>query len=87
MGASVGSITTLLSKEFTLLVVVSIALAVVPAYFILDYWLSQFAYRVEITFFIFAASALGALLIAGLTVGYQAFKAALLEPVKSLRSE
>lgn len=87
MGASVTSITALLSREFTLLVVISILLAVVPAYFLLDYWLSQFAYRVEITVFIFAISSFGALLIAWLTVGYQALKAALIEPVKSLRYE
>jgi len=59
----------------------------VPAYFLLDYWLSQFAYRVEITVFIFAISSLGALAIAWFTVGYQALKAALIEPVKSLRYE
>ncbi|MFM9837495.1 MAG: ABC transporter permease [Cyclobacteriaceae bacterium] len=87
MGASVSGITTLLSKEFTLLVVVSIVLAVVPAYFMLDYWLGQFAYRVEITFAIFAISSLGALFIAWITVGFQAFKAALIKPVDSLRSE
>lgn len=87
MGASVSSVTTLLSKEFTLLVVISIILAVVPSYFLLDYWLSQFAYRVEITVFIFAISSLGALAIAWLTVGYQALRAARIEPVKSLRYE
>jgi putative ABC transport system permease protein len=87
MGASVGGITTLLSKEFTLLVIVSIVLAVVPAYYLLDYWLGQFAYRIEITFAIFAISSLGALLIAWITVGFQAFKAALIKPVDSLRSE
>jgi putative ABC transport system permease protein len=87
MGASVSGITTLLSKEFTLLVVVSILLAVAPAYFMLDYWLNQFAYRIEITFAIFAISSLGALLIAWITVGFQAFKAALIKPVDSLRSE
>ncbi len=87
MGASVSGITALLSKEFTVLVMVSIILAVVPAYFLLDYWLGQFAYRVEITIFIFAASSLGALFIAWLTVGFQALKAALAKPVDSLRSE
>jgi putative ABC transport system permease protein len=87
MGASVGGITALLSKEFTILVVVAIVLAIVPAYFMLDYWLGQFAYRVDITVAIFAISALGALLIAWVTVGFQAFKAALIKPVDSLRSE
>ncbi len=87
LGASVSGITTLLSKEFTLLVLVSIVLAIVPAYYLLDYWLGQFAYRVEITFAIFAVSSLGALFIAWITVGFQAFKAALTKPVDSLRSE
>ncbi len=87
MGASVSGITTLLSKEFTLLVVVSIILAVIPAYLLLDYWLGQFAYRVEISVAIFAISSLGALFIAWVTVGFQAFKAALAKPVDSLRTE
>lgn len=87
MGASVSGITTLLSKEFTVLVVASILLAIVPAYYLLDYWLGQFAYRVEITFSIFSISSLGALFIAWITVGFQAFKAALIKPVDSLRSE
>ena len=87
MGASVSGIIALLSREFTLLVVFSVALAVVPAYLLLDYWLGQFAYRVEITFLLFAASSIGALLIAWLTVGFQALKAALTKPVESLRSE
>jgi putative ABC transport system permease protein len=87
MGASVGGIAALLSKEFTILVVVAIVLAIVPAYFMLDYWLGQFAYRVDITVAIFAISSFGALLIACVTVGFQAFKAALIKPVDSLRSE
>ncbi len=87
LGATVSGITTLLSKEFTILVIISIVIAVVPAYFLLEYWLGQFAYRVEITFAIFAISSLGALFIAWITVGFQAFKAALTKPVDSLRSE
>ncbi|NOS93855.1 MAG: hypothetical protein HOP30_18210, partial [Cyclobacteriaceae bacterium] len=87
LGASVSGITTLLSKEFTVLVLIAIVLAIVPAYYLLDYWLGQFAYRVQITFAIFAISSLGALFIAWITVGFQAFKAALTKPVDSLRSE
>lgn len=87
MGASVMSVTTLLSKEFTILVVVSIAMAVVPAYFVLDYWLNQFAYRININFVTFVVGSIGALLIAWATVGFQAFKAALAKPVDSLRNE
>ncbi len=87
MGASVMGVTTLLSKEFTILVVVSIAMAVVPAYFVLDYWLSQFAYRIDINFVTFVVGSVGALLLAWATVGFQAFKAALAKPVDSLRNE
>ncbi|NOS93762.1 MAG: FtsX-like permease family protein, partial [Cyclobacteriaceae bacterium] len=72
LGASVSGITTLLSKEFTVLVLIAIVLAIVPAYYLLDYCLGQFAYRVQITFAIFAISSLGALFIAWITVGFQA---------------
>jgi putative ABC transport system permease protein len=87
MGASVMGVTTLLSKEFTILVIVSIVMAVVPAYFILDYWLNQFAYRINMNFVTFVVGSVGALLIAWATVGFQAFKAALAKPVDSLRNE
>jgi len=87
MGASVVGVTALLSKEFTILVVVSIATAVVPAYIMLDYWLSQFAYRININILTFVLGSVGALLIAWLTVGFQALKAALAKPVNSLRYE
>jgi putative ABC transport system permease protein len=87
MGASVLGIATLLSKEFTILVVISIVLAVVPAWFILDYWLNQFAYRIDISVFVFVFSGLAALLIAWGTVAFHAVKAALAKPINSLRYE
>jgi putative ABC transport system permease protein len=87
MGASVSSITTLLSKEFTLLVLVSIVLAIVPAYFMVNYWLSQFAYRIEVGAMVFILSGVAALVIAWLTVLYQSLKAAMVKPVNSLRYE
>ncbi len=87
MGATVLSITTLLSKEFTLLVVVSIVIAVVPAWFILDYWLKQFAYRIDVGVGVFIISSVCALLIAWLTVAFHAIKAAMAKPVNSLRYE
>jgi putative ABC transport system permease protein len=77
----------LLSKEFTVLVVISIILAVIPAWFTLNYWLSQFAYHVDISITVFFLSGLTALLIAWLTVAFHAFKAALSKPVDSLRYE
>ncbi|MFM7431128.1 MAG: ABC transporter permease, partial [Flammeovirgaceae bacterium] len=87
MGASIGNITALLSKEFTLLVLISIVLAIVPAYFMANYWLSQFAYRIDVGVFVFIWSGLAALVIAWLTVLYQSLKAALVKPVNSLRYE
>ncbi len=87
MGASVISITTLLSREFTVLVIVSIVLAIVPAYFMTSYWLGQFAYRVEPGITVFVLSGLSALLIAWLTVIFQSLKAAMIKPVDSLRYE
>ncbi|HEY5823089.1 MAG TPA: FtsX-like permease family protein, partial [Cyclobacteriaceae bacterium] len=87
MGATVFSITTLLSKEFTILVIVSIVLAFVPAYFILDYWLGQFAYRIDVSMTVFAISGISALAIAWITVAFQALKAAMAKPVNSLRYE
>jgi putative ABC transport system permease protein len=87
MGASIGSITALLSKEFTLLVLISILLAIVPSYFMVNYWLSQFAYRIDVGVLVFVWSGLAALVIAWFTVLYQSLKAALVKPVNSLRYE
>ncbi|MFM8912383.1 MAG: ABC transporter permease [Flammeovirgaceae bacterium] len=87
MGASVGSVTALLSKEFTVLVVISIILAVAPAYFMVKYWLNQFAYRIDVGITVFVLSGLAALVIAWLTVLYQSLKAAMVKPVNSLRYE
>lgn len=87
MGASVTSITALLLREFTLLVVISIVLAVVPAYLMVKYWLDQFAYRIEVGATVFVLSGLAALVIAWLTVLYQSLKAAMVKPVNSLRYE
>ena len=87
MGASVYSITTLLSKEFTILVSISIVLAVVPAYFMVTYWLDQFAYKIEPEFSVFILSSVSALVIAWITVIFQSLKAAMVKPVSSLRCE
>jgi putative ABC transport system permease protein len=87
MGATVFSITTLLSKEFTMLVVISIVLAFVPAWFILDYWLDQFAYRIDVSVAVFIISGVAALAIAWTTVAFQALKAAMAKPINSLRYE
>lgn len=87
MGASVVGITTLLSKEFTVLVILSVLIAVVPAWLVLNFWLDQFAYRIEVSILVFVFSGLAALIIAWLTVAFHAVKAALAKPVNSLRYE
>jgi putative ABC transport system permease protein len=87
LGASVSSIVALLSKDFVRLVLIAIVIATPIAYFSMQWWLDDFAYRIEIGPGIFALAGVLALLIALATVSYQAIKAALADPVKSLRYE
>ena len=87
LGASVGSITTLLSKDFIKLVVISILVASPIAWYAMNSWLTDFAYRIDIEWWIFPLAGLLAILIAVATVSYQAISAALVNPVKSLKSE
>ncbi|GAB4031799.1 FtsX-like permease family protein [Spirosoma jeollabukense] len=87
LGASVSSIVALLSKDFLTLVLIAIVLASPVAYYAMNRWLEDFAYRIEISGWVFAGAGLLAMVIALLTVSYQSIKAALVNPVKSLRSE
>ncbi len=87
LGASVAGITALLAKDFLKLVGIAILLAAPVAYYFMDQWLADFAYRIRLEWWIFAAAGIGALSIAFLTVGFQSLKAALANPVKSLKSE
>ena len=87
LGASVASITALLSKDFLLLVLLAIFIASPIAYYFMDKWLQDFAYRISISWWVFAAAGGLAVLIAFLTVGFQSIKAALMNPVKALKSE
>ncbi|AXY74878.1 ABC transporter permease [Paraflavitalea soli] len=87
MGASVPSIVNLLSKEFLKLVVISFFIAAPAAWYFMTQWLHDFAYRTPITWWIFAVAGIAALVIALTTISFQAIKAALTNPVKSLRSE
>jgi putative ABC transport system permease protein len=87
LGASVSNITTLLSKDFIKLVFFSIIVASPVAYFLMNKWLQEFAYRISINWWIFFAAGIIALLIALFTVSFQAIKAAIANPVKSLRTE
>jgi len=88
MGASVGSIVILLSKDFTKMVAMAFVLAVPVAWYVMEHWwLQNFAYRIQIGFWIFSGAGIVAILIAWLTVSYQSIKAATSDPVKSLRYE
>ncbi|MBC7922727.1 MAG: FtsX-like permease family protein, partial [Ferruginibacter sp.] len=87
LGASVNSIATLLSKDFLRLVVVALLIAAPLAWWAMHSWLQDFEYRVAIEWWVFATAGVGSVLIALVTVGYQAIKAATANPVKSLRTE
>lgn len=87
LGASVGGIVALLSKDFLILVLLSAIIATPVAWYLLERWLQDFAYHVQISWLLFAVAAAGALLIAFATVGLQAWKAAGANPVNSLRAD
>ncbi len=87
LGASVTSVTVLLSKDFIRLVLVAIVIAAPAGWFIMTKWLQGFAYRTPIHWWVFALAGLGAIIIALITVSFQAIKAAVANPVKSLRAE
>lgn len=87
LGASVFNVWRLLSKEFVGLIIVAFCLGAPLAYYVLSGWLQNYQYRTELSWWIFALAGVGALLITLLTVSFQAIKAALVNPVKSLRSE
>jgi putative ABC transport system permease protein len=87
LGASILSITGLISKQFILLVLISNIIAWPFAYYFMDKWLQDFAYRIEITWWLFVLSGGIALMIALITVSYQAIKAATANPVEALRYE
>ncbi|GAB3794620.1 ABC transporter permease [Spirosoma humi] len=87
LGASVLNLATLLSKDFLRLVLIANGIAFPLAWWATNQWLQEFAYHIEVEWWVFVVSGILALAIALATVSYQAIKAALLNPVKSLRSE
>ncbi|HEY5406483.1 MAG TPA: ABC transporter permease [Ginsengibacter sp.] len=87
LGASTGHLIYLLSKDFLLLVGIAFIVAVPVTWFVMKGWLNDFAYRINISWWIFLIAGFIALLIALLTVSFQAIKAAIANPVKSLRTE
>lgn len=87
LGASVSGIVKLLSKDFLKLVATSIIIAIPIAWYAMDNWLQDFAYRIEINWWIFIVAGIIAILIAMLTVSFQAVKAAIANPADSLKTE
>ncbi len=87
LGATVSNVVAMLSKDFLILVIIAAVVAFPLAWWAMHTWLQDFAYRIDIGWWVFAMAGFAALLIALLTVSFQAIKAAIANPVKSLRSE
>lgn len=87
LGASLTSLLQLFSKEFTILIIVSFFIAVPVAWYLMHSWLNNFVYRIPLSIWFFLTAIGGSILIAWITVGYKAMRAALANPVKALRSE
>jgi putative ABC transport system permease protein len=87
LGASVASIVSMLTKDFVVLVFIAIAIAAPLAYWGIHQWLQDFAFRIHIGWTVFVVAGIAAILITLITVGVQAIKAAVANPVKSLKTE
>ena len=87
LGATINQVVLMLSREFLLMVFIAFVIAVPVTWYIMNNWLQEFAYRIHINWLTFALSGAIALLIAFITVSFQAIKAAIANPVKSLRTE
>ncbi|TKK68251.1 FtsX-like permease family protein [Ilyomonas limi] len=87
LGAGISHIVFIFSKEFTLLIIVAFVIAAPVAWYVSNNWLQSFAYRIHIGIWIFIVAILASVIIAWITVGYKAVRAAIVNPVKSLRSE
>ena len=87
LGASMSSLFSLLSSEFLMLVIIALMIALPISWYAMSSWLQGFAYRTSLQWWMFALSGMTIILIAMITVSFQAVKAALINPIKSLRSE
>jgi putative ABC transport system permease protein len=87
LGASVQSILYLFSREFTILITIAFVIAAPAAWYLMHNWLKDFAYKIDIGIGVFLIAIICSLLVAWITVGYKAFKAAVANPVKSIRTE
>ena len=87
LGASVFNITALLSKEFLALVVISIIIASPIAWYAMHLWLQGYSYRINVQWWVFVMAGMLSVVVSLITVSFQAVKAAIANPVKSLRTE
>jgi ABC-type antimicrobial peptide transport system permease subunit len=87
LGATAGNIVYLFSKEFIILIAIAFAIATPIAWYYMHQWLQDYAYRINISWWLFAVGGLVAIIIALATISFQAVKAAIANPVKSLRTE
>lgn len=87
LGASIGSIVRMLSAEFILLVAIAFSIAVPAGFYVMEKWLANFAYKIDLNLLYFVPAGLLTFLIAWLTVGFEAVRAALSDPVKALKTE
>ncbi|HUS02568.1 MAG TPA: FtsX-like permease family protein, partial [Chitinophagaceae bacterium] len=87
LGATVLNLTSLLSKDFLKLVLIANGIAFPIAWWAINKWLQEYAYHVDVQWWVFIVAGVAAILIALFTVSYQAIKAAIANPVKSLRTE
>ncbi|MFP2995201.1 ABC transporter permease [Spongiivirga sp. MCCC 1A20706] len=87
LGASVQSVVKLITKDFVKLVVIAFVIASPIAYFLMNQWLEEFAYKIDISWWVFALAGGAAMIITLFTVGFQSIKSAVANPVKSLRTE
>jgi ABC-type antimicrobial peptide transport system permease subunit/AraC-like DNA-binding protein len=87
LGATAGNIVYLFSKEFIILIAIAFAIATPIAWYYMHQWLQAYVYRINISWWLFAAGGLAAIIIALATISFQAIKAAIANPVKSLRNE
>jgi predicted permease len=87
LGATAGHIVYLLSKEFSLLIIIAFVIAGPIAYYIMHKWLQNYTYRIQLGATVFVLAIVGSMIIAWITVGHRAIKAAIANPVKSLRTE
>lgn len=87
LGASVFSVWNLLSKDFVILIILSFLVAVPISYYFMHNWLQHYSYRTPLSWWIFIAAGVGALVITLITVSFQSIKAAIANPIKSLRTE